>query len=116
MFKSSIIYHMIRLIEDEKGRKGLWFSAENIKKDGSTRIWNARLDVTKHLRGGSLAYDPGSRNMITVFDRKASMYRMLSCNTLRRLQVAGILLIEDGNPTQEYLKRESIAESMAELS
>ena len=38
------------------------------RSDGSTRVMNYRLGVTKHLKGGSQGYSPKQHNLITVFE------------------------------------------------
>ena len=45
---------------------GKIFTVTFIKKDLSTRIMNCRLGVTKHLKGGTLKYDPTEKNLICV--------------------------------------------------
>lgn len=67
-------------------KDGKIFSVEFIKKDGSTRIMNARYGVTKHLRGGSLAYDASSKNLIPVFDFSKKEYRMINVSTIKKFK------------------------------
>lgn len=46
------------------------------KKDGSIRVMNCRLGVTKHLKGGSSTLDPNK--YITVYDLQSKGYRAIS--------------------------------------
>lgn len=46
------------------------------KKDGSIRIMNCRLGVTKHLKGGVSTLDPAK--YITVYDIQSKGYRAIS--------------------------------------
>ena len=46
------------------------------KKDGSTRVMNCRLGVTKHLKGGSSTLDP--EKYITVYDLQSKGYRAIA--------------------------------------
>jgi hypothetical protein len=58
------------------------FTVTFIKKDGTQRKMNARLGVTKHLRGGTLPYDPKSKALLPVFDMQANEYRMVNTQTI----------------------------------
>ena len=57
---------------------GKIFTVEFVKKDGTVRKMNARLGVKKHLKGGSLAFDPSERNLLPVFDMQKEGYRMIN--------------------------------------
>lgn len=46
------------------------------KKDGSIRVMNCRLGVTKYLKGGSSTLDPSK--FITVYDLQAKGYRAIA--------------------------------------
>lgn len=46
------------------------------KKDGSIRVMNCRLGVTKHLKGGASTLDP--EKYITVYDLKSEGYRAIA--------------------------------------
>lgn len=104
MFKSKEIYKLILLTQDKFGKKGTFFSAVNITRKGE-RKWSCRLDVTKHLRGGELGYDPSEKNTITVWDINAkgsTKYRQLKVDTLQYLRVSGEELIVNAKPTELY--------------
>ena len=47
-----------------------------LKKDGTIRVMNCRLGVTKHLKGGSSTLDP--TKYITVYDLQAKGYRAIA--------------------------------------
>lgn len=65
------------------------FTATFIKKDGSTRVMNCQLGVKKHLKGGTQAYNPIERNLLTVFDMQKGEYRMINISTLLQLKAHG---------------------------
>ena len=66
---------------------GQFFNVTFIKKDGSTRNMNCRLGVKKHLKGGSLPYNPAKYELIPVFCTDKGNYRMININTLQELTV-----------------------------
>lgn len=76
----------VKLIKSTEGRI---FTVEFTKKDGSHRKMNCRLGVTKHLKGGELAYEPSEYDLITVFDVQKGGYRMISIDTLQQVAVDG---------------------------
>jgi hypothetical protein len=47
-----------------------------IKKDGTIRVMNCRLGVTKHLKGGESTLDP--TKYITVYDLQSKGYRAIA--------------------------------------
>jgi len=69
--------------------KGQIFSAVFIKKNGDVRTMTCRLKVTKHLKGGELAYDAESRGLLPVFDMNKQAYRTINVNTLVSLTING---------------------------
>ena len=81
--------------------KGKFFTVVFIKKNGSSRTMNARLNVRKYLRGGTLAYDPAEFNYITVYDMGAKGYRMVNANTIKNLKIG----------KNEYLIPDAISEA-----
>jgi hypothetical protein len=70
-----------------KNTNGKFFTATFIKKDGTTRVMNARLGVKAYLKGGELPYDPESKGLIPVYDVKTGDYRMININTLTNLKI-----------------------------
>jgi hypothetical protein len=56
------------------------------KKDGSIRVMNCRLGVTKHLKGGSSTLDPNK--YITVYDLQSKGYRAISKDQI--LDIKGV--------------------------
>jgi hypothetical protein len=73
-----------QMIRDTKGK---FFTVTFIKKDGSTRVMNARLGVKAYLKGGELPYDPESKGLIPVYDVKTGDYRMVNVNTITKLKI-----------------------------
>lgn len=80
----------------EKLAGGTFFSAVNVKKDGTIRKYNCRLGVRKGVTGQGLAFDPTERNLIVVWDRKEKQHRMLNVATLIELKVRGKKIVENG--------------------
>lgn len=72
-----------------KSTQGKIFSATFMKKDGTVRAMNCRLGVTKHLKGGSLAFNPAEYDLMTVFDVQKKAYRMIDLDTLKSVRVGG---------------------------
>jgi hypothetical protein len=75
-----------------KSTKGKFFTTTFIKKDGSERVMNARLEVKAYLKGGSLSYDAESKGLLPVWDPQAQKqtgngYRMLNLNTITHLKI-----------------------------
>jgi hypothetical protein len=65
---------------------GKIFSVEFVKKDGSRRLMNCRLGVTKHLKGGSSTLNPDK--FITVYDLQSEGYRSINKDSI--INVKGV--------------------------
>ena len=63
-----------------------FFTISFIKKDGTLRKMNARLGVTKHLKGGKKSYNPDDFNYLTVFDLGKKQYRTVNLNTVKEVK------------------------------
>ena len=70
-----------------KASEGKIFTAKNIKKDGSRRVLNGRLNVQKGVKGLGLGYNPDDFNMMTVFDMQKENFRMLNVDTMYELSI-----------------------------
>lgn len=70
------------LIKKIKDTRGEFFTVIFIKKDGTTRVMNARFGVKKYLKGGTLPYDPISKGLLPVFDIQKMEYRMINTKTI----------------------------------
>ena len=68
---------------------GKIFSSTFIKKDGTHRLMNARLKVTKGLKENAKPrpYEPSKYNLLCVYDMKINKYRMINLNTLLTLSI-----------------------------
>ncbi len=64
-----------------------FFSAEFIKKDGSTRYITGQFGVMKHLKPNAKpqAYKPAERGYLTIWDLKKREYRLLNTQTITKL-------------------------------
>jgi hypothetical protein len=73
-----------RLIKSSKGK---FITITFIKKDGTTRIMNCRLGVKAYLKGGTLPFNPESKNMIPVYDITKRDYRLVNFDTITHLKI-----------------------------
>lgn len=79
----------IQATDPRNSGRGDFFTVTFIKKDGSTRVMNARLGVKKYLKGGALPYDAISKGLLPVFDAQKNDYRMINLNTIISAKVGG---------------------------
>lgn len=70
-------------------KDGTIATVEFVKKDGSLRTLNGRLNVKKHLKGGTKAFDDSKYDLITIYDLKAEGYRSFKVGNLKKLKVKG---------------------------
>ena len=73
-----------QMIKDTKGK---FFTVTFTKKDGTTRVMNARLGVKAYLKGGELPYDSEAKGLIPVYDVKTKDYRMVNINSITYLKI-----------------------------
>ena len=76
--------HAAQLIRDTNGK---FFTVTFVKKDGTTRVMNARLGVKAYLKGGELPYNPSAKGLIPVYDMQVRDYRMVNINTITKLKI-----------------------------
>lgn len=69
------------------GSEGHFFSPTFVKKNGELRKMVCRKGVTKHLKGGELAFNPNAKGLVVVFDVQKNAYRMVNINTLQELNI-----------------------------
>ncbi len=67
---------------DKAAKNGKFFSVQFIKKDGTLRDMQARMNVQKHLKGGVKTL---GNNYICVFDVKAESYRAVNPQTIQKV-------------------------------
>ena len=70
-----------------KDSKGLIFAATFTKKDGSSRIMNARLKKYISKTGRAAPYKAEDFNLIPIYDMKSKGWRSLNINTLTKLNI-----------------------------
>lgn len=73
-------------IERILNSNGKIFTVTFLKKDGSIRVLNGRLGVTKHLKGGQCTLDKDK--FIIVYDLKSEGYRAIDKESI--LDVVGV--------------------------
>lgn len=73
------------LLESSNGKM---VTVEFIKKDGTLRVLNGRLGVTKHLRGGDRTTDPNQ--YISIYDMQNKGYRSVNKDTIVGLRCNGV--------------------------
>ena len=69
--------------------KGKIFSAVFLKKDGTIRRMNCRLNVNKGVNGKGMSYDPIKKGLLPVYDMDKKGFRMINMNTLISFKVNG---------------------------
>jgi hypothetical protein len=74
------------LIASSQGR---FFTATFVKKNGETRVMNARIGVKSHSAGGTPSTAAHEQYM-TVFDAKINAYRTLNLETISKLKINGV--------------------------
>lgn len=74
---------------------GRFFSVVFRKKDGTPRHMTARIGVRKGVKGLGMAYDPASRNLMTVFDVEKDAFRMINLSTVTEAIVDGTRYVFD---------------------
>jgi hypothetical protein len=62
------------------------FTVTFIKKDGSTRIMNARRGVKKGVKGVGLNYNPIEKELISVYDMQKQAFRMINTKTITQIK------------------------------
>lgn len=77
---------MLSFVDRILNSNGKIMTVKFIKKDGSLRVMNCRLGVTKHLKGGTSTLNPDK--FITVYDLKSEGYRAIDKDTI--LDVKGV--------------------------
>jgi hypothetical protein len=80
----------IKATDPRNSGRGEFFTVTFIKKDGTTRVMNARLGVKRYLKGGELPYDPIAKGLLPVFDVKKNEYRMINLGTIISAKVGGV--------------------------
>jgi hypothetical protein len=67
---------------------GKFVTVTFIKKDGTERVLNGRLGVTKHLKGGVSTLNPDQ--YITIFDIQKGGYRAINRETIKSVTIEGL--------------------------
>ena len=70
-----------------KESKGLIFAATFTKKDGTSRLMNARLKKYISKTGRKAPYKAEDFNLIPIYDMKSKGWRSLNLNTLLNLSI-----------------------------
>ena len=82
-------------INKDKAKKYIYdtngkiFSAVFVKKDGEKRKIVCRRGVSKYVTGKGLGFNPGSRELIGVYDMQKKAYRFINASTLEQITVQG---------------------------
>jgi len=66
---------------------GKIFTARTIKKDGTSRALNGRINVHKGVKDVGMKYNPEDYNLITIFDMKRHEFRMVNMETIYQLDL-----------------------------
>ena len=73
-----------------KNSGGRIFTVEHIKKDGTLRKTNCRLDVKAYVNGKGLKYNPSEKGLVPVYDMQVKGYRMVNLKTITKLNIYGV--------------------------
>lgn len=65
------------------------FTVVFTKKNGDLRKMNCRLNVQKHLKGGSKSFNDDDYDYLTVYDLHSKGYRTVNLNTIKKLKFKG---------------------------
>jgi hypothetical protein len=77
----------------EAGKNGKFFTVKFIKRStGEERTMNCRLNVQKHLKGGTKPYNDAEHRLLTVYDVKAEGYRCIPLDNLTQINGAAVLV------------------------
>ena len=76
--------NLTELIERSNGK---FITVAFRKKDGTLRIMNCRLGVTKHLKGGECTLDRDQ--FIIVYDMQFKGYRAINRDTIESVTIDG---------------------------
>jgi len=74
------------------------FTVVFVKKDGTLRVMNARLGVSKHIKGTAPEATAKrnatllSANMIGVYEMPKMQYRTINLNTVKSISANGVTL------------------------
>ena len=69
------------------------FTVTFTKKDGTTRVMNARRGVTKGVTGVGLPYNAEEKGLITVYDMKIRQFRTVNVETVQTVKSVGTIHI-----------------------
>lgn len=81
-----------KFIHEFVGDTGKIFNVTFIKKDGSTRSFNARFGVAKNISGRGLTYSPEKHNLLNVFSMDDNGYRMVTLSSILRIKANGVTI------------------------
>lgn len=76
-----------------KSANGRFITARFKKLDGSIRILNGRLGVTKYAKGMCSKVEKPWNDYVVIFDAQLREYRTLNLGTLSALRVDGVTYI-----------------------
>jgi hypothetical protein len=95
-------------VQEFKNRAGgtMWTVRFVKRTTGEERTMNARFGVTRHLKGGQLAYDPATKGLLGCYDVKGRHegadggsepgYKMINLDAIIDLKFRGHLWTWDG--------------------
>lgn len=74
-------------LEQIKKAENTFFHVEFIKKDGSLRKMNCRLNVKKGVKGTGMSYNPIEKGLLPVWDLEKKNFRMINIKTITSLKI-----------------------------
>jgi hypothetical protein len=79
---------MLKLDTFIEQSNGKFITVVFVKKDGSKRIMNCRLGVTKHLKGGECTVNRDQ--YVIVYDMQSKGYRSINRDTIESVTCEGV--------------------------
>jgi hypothetical protein len=82
------IQTVAKIIKEQEGKA---VTVTFIKRtNNEKRVMNCRLGVKKHLKGGTLKYNPKDYDLLTCYDLQKKDYRCISLDAVLEVVAAGV--------------------------
>lgn len=91
----------------EAGANGRFFSVDFVRRtDGNVRHMTCRLGVKKYITGRELAFDPGVKDLVNVWDSVKRGYRFISLEGVIQIKGRGRTMYFNPRIAEIKLERE----------
>lgn len=75
------------------GSGGKFFTVLVRKRNGELTEMNCRMDVKKHLKGGTKRFDDKVHNLITTYSLDRKGYRSIAVEGLKQVRIDGEIFV-----------------------